>query len=49
MYLNDRAVEAIEAILKKGDKAVVQRSKDGVLIMSEHRKIQYSTAPSRER
>lgn len=49
MYLTDQAVEAIEMILKKGDKAVVQRNKDGVLIMEEKRKIQYSTVPRRER
>ncbi len=48
MYLNDKAVEAIETILKKGDKAVIQRSREGVLIMEEKRKITYSTVPRRE-
>lgn len=39
--LDTQAVEAINRILNKGNKAVIQRSKNGVIVMEERRKIQY--------
>jgi len=49
--LNNDAVTAIEAILKKGDKAVIQRNGSDVIIMAEKRKVEYRTDSngSRER
>lgn len=44
--LDDKAVAAIEQILKNGDKAVIQRKKDGLVVMAEKRIIKYA-APSR--
>lgn len=44
--LDEKAVAEIERILKNGDKAVIQRKKDGYIIMAERRIIKY-TAPSR--
>ena len=42
------AVTAIETILKHGNKAVIQRSGNDVIVMEEKRKIAYRTAPSGE-
>lgn len=43
--LDEKAVEAVNEILRRGNKAVIQRQGDGVIVMEEKRKIQYSTAP----
>ena len=43
-FLDTDAVEAIEAILKRGNNAVVKRSKDGVCVSEECLKIKYRTA-----
>ena len=48
MNLDENAIRAIERVLKNGNKAVVQRTKDGVIVMEEKRTIQYrNTMPSR--
>ncbi len=39
--LNEQAVLEIETILKRGNKAVVQRQKDGFIILEEKREIKY--------
>jgi hypothetical protein len=39
--LNDKAVAEIETILKRGNKAVVQRQRDGFIILEEKREIKY--------
>lgn len=45
--LNDQAVTEIETILKRGNKAVVQRQGDGFIILEEKRQIKYRrTAPN---
>lgn len=43
------AVQAIEAILKRGNNAVVKRNKDGVVICEEIQKTIYRTAQRDER
>ena len=43
--LTDKAIATVEDILRKGNKAVIQRMGDGVVVMEEKRKIQYSTIP----
>lgn len=47
--LNSDAVTAIEAILKKGDKAVIQRNGSDVIVMAEKRKVEYRTDSTRNR
>lgn len=42
--LNDRAVTEIETILKRGNKAVIQRRGDGIIILEEKRQIKYESA-----
>lgn len=45
--LNDQAVTEIETILKRGNKAVVQRKGEGFIILEEKRQIKYEgTVPS---
>ena len=44
--LNDDAVTAVELILKRGNKAVVQRNGQDIIIMEEKRKIEYRTTDS---
>lgn len=39
--LDDSAKEVIEAILKRGNDAVVRRKKDGFIILEESKKIKY--------
>lgn len=43
--INDDAVAAIEAILKRGNKAVVQRKERGIIILEEKREIKYRNTP----
>lgn len=45
--LDEKAIEAINRILKEGQKAVVQRCKDGIIVMKEERHIKYRTAEKR--
>ena len=47
-YLGSQAVEAIETILKRGNNAIVKRSKNGVTISEEYQKIKYRTTQSDE-
>jgi hypothetical protein len=49
--LNEEAVNAVELILKRGSKAVVQRNGQDIIVMEEKRKIEYRTDSngSRER
>lgn len=47
--VSDDGVAAIEAILRRGNKAVVQRDREGIIVFEEKRKIEYSTDPSRGR
>lgn len=39
--LNDEIVKVIESIVNHGDKAVIQRREDGVIVMAEVRHIKY--------
>ena len=39
------ATEVIEAILRRGNDAVVRRKKDGYIIMEESKKTQYDSCP----
>ena len=41
--LDEKAVEEINRILKNGNKVVIQRRKDDIIIMEETRKIKYTT------
>lgn len=43
MYLDERAREAIEEVLKRGKTAVVQRRGDGCTVFEESKKIVYRT------
>ena len=42
--LNDSAIQAIEAILKHGNDAIVYRYKEGVVVSEQTRKTIYRTA-----
>ena len=44
--IDDKAVAAIEAVLKKGNRAVVQRRGQSIIVMEEERKIRYDTDSS---
>ena len=44
--LNNEAIAAVELILKRGNKAVVQRNGQGIIIMEEKRKIEYRNTDS---
>lgn len=44
--LNDSAKEAIEAILKRGNNAIVRRKGDDVVVMEEKRKTVYNPSPN---
>lgn len=47
--IDKNAVEAIKAIVNRGNKAVIQRSKDGIIVMEEKRTIKYQNAtPNRD-
>lgn len=46
--LDDNAIDAINRILKNGNKAVIQRCKDGIIVMEEVRHIKYRTAERRQ-
>lgn len=39
--LNDEIIRVIESIVNHGDKAVIQRRDDGVIVMAEVRHIRY--------
>ncbi len=43
--LDSVATEVIEAILMRGNDAVVRRRKDGFIILEESKKIQYDASP----
>lgn len=42
--LNNQAIEAIEAILKHGNNAIVRRDKSGVVVSEQTVKIKYRTS-----
>lgn len=44
--VDGNAVAAIEAILKRGNNAIVRRKGDGVIIMEEKRKTVYQPSPN---
>lgn len=44
--IDGNAVAAIEAILKRGNNAIVRRKGDGVIIMEEKRKTVYQPSPN---
>lgn len=46
--LDDQVKAAIEAILKRGNDAVVRKKGDSVIVLEEKRKIVYSPSPNRE-
>lgn len=39
--IDESANKVIEAILKRGNDAVIRRKKDGIVILEESKKIQY--------
>ena len=41
--MTEQTIKAIEAILKRGNDAVVRRKGDGVIVLEEKRSIRYST------
>ena len=41
--MTDKTIKAIEAILERGNDAVVRRKGDGVIVLEEKRTIKYST------
>ena len=45
--LDENVRMAIEAILKRGNDAVVRKKGDGVIVLEEKRKIVYSPSPNR--
>lgn len=45
MKIDSVAAEVIEAILRRGNDAVVRRKKDGFVILEESKKIQYDANP----
>ena len=46
--LDDKVKEAVEAILRRGNDAVIRRKGDGVIVLEEKRKIVYNPALKRE-
>lgn len=42
--ITEEAIEAIKTIVNHGNKAVIQRSGSGIIVMEEQRKIKYSNA-----
>lgn len=46
--LNAEAIRRIEALVNKGKDALIYRRKDGIVVASETRKIEYRTAPRGE-
>lgn len=46
--LDDQVKEAVEAILHRGNDAVIRRKGDGVIVMEEKRRIVYSPSPKGE-
>lgn len=45
--VDSNAVAAIEAILKRGNNAIVRRKGDGVVVMEEKRKTVYEPSPNK--
>ena len=45
--LDDNAKAAVEAILKRGNDAIVRRKGNGVIILEEKRKTVYDPSPNR--
>lgn len=45
--VDSNAIAAIEAILKRGNNAIVRRKGDGVVIMEEKRKTVYEPSPNK--
>lgn len=41
--MTEQTIKAIEAILKRGNDAVVRRKGDGYIVLEEKRTIKYST------
>ena len=46
--LDDKAKAAIEAILKRGNDAIVRRKGDSVIVLEEKRKTVYNPSPNRQ-
>lgn len=42
MYLDDKARQAIEEILKRGNDAQVQRKRDGCIVIEVKKQIKYA-------
>ncbi len=45
--LDDKVMAAVEAILKRGNDAVIRRKGDSVIVLEEKRKIIYSPSSNR--
>jgi hypothetical protein len=45
--IDGNAVAAIEAILKRGNNAIIRRKGDGVVVMEEKRKTVYEPSPNK--
>lgn len=45
--VDSNAIAAIEAILKRGNNAIVRRKGDGVVVMEEKRKTVYEPSPNK--
>lgn len=45
--LDDNAKAAVEAIIKRGNDAIVRRKGNGVIILEEKRKTVYDPSPNR--
>lgn len=46
--LDDKAKAAIEAILKRGNDAIVRRKGDSVIVLEEKRRTVYNPSPNRQ-
>lgn len=46
--LDDKAKAAIEAILKRGNDAIVRRKGDSVIVLEEKRRTVYDPSPNRQ-
>ena len=46
--LDDKAKTAIEAILKRGNDAIVRRKGDSVIVLEEKRRTVYDPSPNRQ-
>ena len=47
IHIDEAAVKAVEAILSRGNNAIIRRKGDGVVVIEEKRKTVYDPSPNR--